>query len=108
MPARPRRGASPTAGASTWCWTTSPRASTREVKRHCRKSNIRLVYTATCASWMNRIERHFAPFRRFVLDNSDWSNHSEIARASQGNLRWGSRDKKNAKILKEQDSIRTL
>ena len=67
-----------------------------------------LVFTATYASWMNRIECHFAPFRRFVLDNSDWSSHTEIARAAQDYLRWRNRDKKNARILKEQNTIRTL
>jgi hypothetical protein len=80
----------------------------RDVKAYCRSSNIRLVYTATYASWMNRIECHFAPFRRFVMDNSDWSDHKEIARAAQDYLRWRNQDKKNAKILKEQNSIRTL
>jgi hypothetical protein len=57
---------------------------------------------------MNRIECHFAPFRRFVLDNSDWPDHTEIARAAQKYLRWRNRDKKNARILKEQNTIRTL
>ena len=80
----------------------------RDVKAYCRSSNIRLVYTATYASWMNRIECHFAPFRRFVMDNSDWSDHKEIARAAQDYLRWRNQDKKNAKILKEQNSIPTL
>jgi hypothetical protein len=80
----------------------------RDVRRYCRQSKIRLVYTATYASWMNRIECHFAPFRRFVLDNSDWPDHTEIARAAQKYLRWRSRDKKNTRILKEQNTIRTL
>lgn len=69
---------------------------------------IRRVYTATYASWMNRIECHFAPFRRFVLDNSDWRDHSQIARAVQDYLRWRNREKRNPNILKEQNSIRTL
>lgn len=80
----------------------------RQVRSYCLKSNIRLVYTATYASWMNRIECHFAPFRRFVLDNSDYADHKEIARAAQDYLRWRNRDKNNLKILKAQNSIRTL
>ena len=79
-----------------------------QVRAYCRASNIRLVYTATYASWMNRIECHFAPLRRFVIDNSDWPDHTEIARAAQHYLRWRNRDKKNAKIVKKQNSIRTL
>ncbi len=43
----------------------------RDVRGYCRSNNIRLVYTATNTSCMNRIECHFAPFRHFVLDNSD-------------------------------------
>ena len=80
----------------------------REVKRYCRASNIMLVYTATYASWMNRIECHFAPFRQFVLDNSDHADHRELARAAQHYLRWRNSDKKNQKIVKAQNSIRTL
>jgi len=80
----------------------------RQVKHYCRKNNIRLVFTATYASWMNRIECHFAPLRHFVIANSDWPDHKEIARATQDYLRWRNADKKNARILKEQNTIRTL
>jgi len=80
----------------------------RKVKRYCRHSNIWLVYTATYASWMNRIECHFAPLKTFVISNSDYSGHAEIARAAQDYLRWRNADKKNHRILKEQNSIPTL
>lgn len=74
----------------------------------CSQHNIELVFTATNASWMNRIESHFAPFRRFVLDNSDYASHDAIAKAAQDYIRWRNRDSKNKRILKEQKSIRTL
>jgi len=74
----------------------------------CAQHNIELVFTATNASWMNRIESHFAPFRRFVLDNSDYANHDEIAKAAQGYIRWRNRDARNKRILEEQKSVRTL
>ena len=81
---------------------------TPEVRRYCRRNRIRLVFTATYASWMNRIECHFAPFKAFVISNSDYSSHGELEAAAQDYLRWRNAEKKNARILKEQNSIRTL
>ena len=78
------------------------------VREWCRGNRITLVFTATNASWMNRIECHFAPFRKFVIDNSDYHNHREIAKAAQDYLRWRNRNAQDKKILKEQNSIRTL
>ena len=79
-----------------------------DVRRFCRRNRITPVFTATYASWMNRIECHFAPFKAFVISNSDYSGHDEIETAAQDYLRWRNADKGNAKILKEQNSIRTL
>jgi len=53
---------------------------------------------------MNRIECHFAPFRKFVLDNSDYPNHQEIAKAAQRYIRWRNRYARDKKMLKEQKS----
>ena len=80
----------------------------KDSRQWCRKNKITLVFTATYASWMNRIECHFAPFKKFVLDNSDYSNHDEIEKAAQHYLRWRNADATNKKILKAQNAIRTL
>ena len=80
----------------------------RDVVAWCNRNNITMVFTATYASWMNRIECHFAPFKAFVISNSDHAGHDEIETAAQDYLHWRNADKKNAKILKEQNSIRTL
>lgn len=80
----------------------------QEVCQWCRRNRITLVFTATYASWMNRIECHFAPFKTFVISNSDYSDHKEIDKAAQDYLRWRNADKRDQKILKEQNSIRTL
>jgi transposase len=79
-----------------------------EVRRFCRRNRITQVFTATYASWMNRIECHFAPLKTFVISNSDYASHQEIDVAAQDYLRWRNADKRNAKILKEQNSIPTL
>ena len=79
-----------------------------DVRRFCRRNKITLVFTATYASWMNRIECHFAPLKTFVISNSDYASHQAIDEAAQDYLRWRNADKRNAKILKEQNSIRTL
>ena len=79
-----------------------------EVRRFCRRHKVTLVFTATYASWMNRIECHFAPFKAFVISNSDYASHDQIETAAQDYLRWRNADKENTKILKEQNSIRTL
>lgn len=80
----------------------------QEVRRWCRQNKITLVFTATNASWMNRIECHFAPFKAFVINNSDYANHREIWKAAQDYLKWRNAHKKNKKLLKKQNSIRTL
>jgi transposase len=81
---------------------------TVEVMRYCRANRITPVFTATNASWMNRIECHFAPFKKFVISNSDYSNHEEIQEAARDYLKWRNADKKNNKILKAQKSMRVL
>lgn len=74
----------------------------------CAQHNVQPVFTATNASWMNRIECHFAPLRRFVIDNSDYPDHAAIARAVQDYLRWRNRNARDNKLLDAQKSIPTL
>lgn len=56
---------------------------TLKVRRWCRKNNIHLIWTPTNASWLNPIECHFTPIKRFVLDNTYYANHDELRRALQ-------------------------
>lgn len=53
---------------------------TPEVKRWCRRNNVHLIWTPTNASWLNPIECHFTPVKEFVICNSDYPDHHEIAR----------------------------
>ena len=79
-----------------------------EVADWCHKNKIDLVFTATNASWMNRIECHFAPAKQFVINNSDHPDHKSIGRAMQDYVRWRNKDVKNKKILKAQNKVRVL
>lgn len=81
---------------------------TRAVLRYCKANRISPVFTATNASWMNRIECHFAPFKKFVISNSDYGNHGEIEKAAQDYLTWRNAEKRSRKILEAQKSIRVL
>lgn len=49
---------------------------------------VRLYFTPTNASWLNRIERHFGPLKKFALDNSDHSSHQEQEEAIQNYFLW--------------------
>ena len=53
-----------------------------------RRSNVRFYFTPTNASWLNRIECHFGPLRKFALNNSDYRTHQEQEAAIQTYLRW--------------------
>ena len=52
------------------------------------ENNVELVYTPTHASWLNRIECHFGPLRKFVLNGSDYENHQALANAIRAYIRW--------------------
>lgn len=53
--------------------------------------NIRLYYTPTNASWLNRIESHFAALRKFALEPSDHRSHEEQQQAIENYLTWRNR-----------------
>jgi transposase len=79
-----------------------------EVRRWCEANNIELVYTATYASWMNRIECHFTAVKRFVISNSDYPDHSAIAKMMRKYVRWRNRNPNNKKLRKIQNTRRVL
>ena len=76
-----------------------------EVKSWCRENGVWLIFTATNASWMNRIECHFGPVREFVLNNSNYKNHRELAQAFKEHLRWRNLHPSDLRILKAQNKI---
>jgi hypothetical protein len=52
-----------------------------KAKTWTKENNMELVFTPTYASWLNRIECHFGPLRKFVLEGSDFRHHKDLASA---------------------------
>ncbi|MNC82012.1 hypothetical protein D3C75_1353530 [compost metagenome] len=69
---------------------------------------MELVYTPTYASWLNRIECHFGPLRKFVLEGSDFAKNQDLGLAIQAYLRWRNKNKRKAIILREQNKIKVV
>ena len=80
----------------------------QEVVDWCEVNHIALVFTATYASWMNRIECHFTAVKRFVISNSDYPDHAAIAKAMQDYLRWRNRNTDDKELRKAENSRRVL
>ena len=78
----------------------------KKVKTWARENNVELIYTPTYASWLNRIECHFGPLRKFVFEGSNYSSHDELAKAIQAYIRWRNKNKHHEAILKEQNKIK--
>ncbi len=53
--------------------------------------NVRLYFTPTQASWLNRIEAEFTALKEFALRNSDFRSHEEQQEAIERYLRWRNR-----------------
>lgn len=51
-------------------------------------NNVELAYVPTNASWLNRIEGHFAALRYFTLDGTDHVTHIEQARRIRRYIAW--------------------
>jgi transposase len=54
-------------------------------------NNIRLYFTPTQASWLNRIECHFTALKKFALETSDHRSHAEQQEAIESYLHWRNR-----------------
>jgi transposase len=65
-----------------------------EVLNWAARHNIRFYWTPTQASWLNRIESHFAAVRKFALDTSDHRSHEEQQEAMESYLAWRNRRRK--------------
>lgn len=72
----------------------------REVFDWARSHNVRLVFTPTYASWLNRIEPLFAGVRYFALNNSDYADHDETRRAINAYVAWRNRQPNHPKVAR--------
>lgn len=62
-----------------------------EVREWAKRHRVRFYFTPTNASWLNRIESHFAALKDFALKNSDYQTHEEQQQAIQSYLAWRNR-----------------
>lgn len=61
---------------------------TADVAQYAATHQIRFYFTPTGASWLNRIECHFAALRKFALDNTDYRSHDDMQAAIRRYLHW--------------------
>lgn len=62
-----------------------------EVLAYAAAHRIKFYLTPTGASWLNRIECHFAALRKFALDNTDYRTHDDMQAAIRRYLAWRNR-----------------
>lgn len=65
-----------------------------EVIQYMARNRMEPVWTPTEASWLNLIEPHFGPMKKFLLDNSDDPDHEVRRRRIYRYLTW--RNKQHA------------
>jgi transposase len=70
-----------------------------KVREWCEKNKVELCYTPTYSSWANPIEPHFGALRSFVLRNSDYPSHRQLAAALHAYLRWRNANARDPRIL---------
>jgi transposase len=64
-----------------------------EVKAWARQNKVKFYFTATNASWMNRIESQFTELKEFALNNSDYRTHETLQEAIELYLQWRNGDR---------------
>lgn len=60
----------------------------KEVIQWTQRNNMKLYFTPTNASWLNRIECQFTAMKEFALENSDFRTHEEQQEAIESYLAW--------------------
>ena len=80
---------------------------TEKVFQWCRSNSVWLIFTATNASWMNRIEAQFGSIRYFVLKNYYPENHMELEQNIKEHLKWRNSNRHNSllKILQKKTYV---
>jgi transposase len=61
-------------------------------------NNVELAYVPTDASWLNRIECHFAALRYFALDGTDHCSHHEQNSMIRRYIAWRNRNTDNEEL----------
>lgn len=66
-----------------------------EIFQWCHLHGAWLIFTATNASWMNRIEAQFGSIHYFVLKNSYPKNHEKLKYDIKEHLKWRNKNRHN-------------
>lgn len=78
----------------------------RDIKDWVADHAMELVFIATNASWMNRIECHFKPLKKFAISNTDPQDHEELAENIREYMNWRNSNPTDRKILEEQAKLK--
>jgi hypothetical protein len=65
--------------------------SVPRVLRYALENNISFAFTPFNASWLNPIEPHFGPLRKFAISNCNPKDHGEIATSVRRYVAWRNR-----------------
>ena len=76
--------------------------TTPAIRRWAARNKVELVLTPTSASWANPIEARFGPLRSFTMANSNYPNHTILARQLQQYLRWRNANARHPDVLAAQ------
>jgi transposase len=78
-------------------------ANTTPAIRHwAKRHKIELCLTPTYSSWANPIEAQFGPLRTFTMANSNYPNHTVLARDLHAYLRWRNTNARHPDVLAAQ------
>ncbi|MER7283772.1 IS630 family transposase [Dactylosporangium sp. NPDC000244] len=75
---------------------------TRAIRTWAARNRVELCLTPTSASWANPIEAQFGPLRSFTMANSNYPNHTVLARDLQQYLRWRNANARHPDVLAAQ------
>jgi transposase len=76
--------------------------TTPTIRAWCSRNNVELCLSPTSASWANPIEAQFGPLRSFTMANSNYPNHTVLARDLQTYLRWRNANARHPDVLAAQ------
>lgn len=76
--------------------------TTPAIRAWAARNKVELCLTPTSASWANPIEAQFGPLRSFTMANSNYPNHTVLAREMQTYLRWRNANARHPDVLAAQ------
>jgi len=71
-----------------------------EIEKWSKQSNVKIEFTPTNASWLNRIECQFTEMKKFVFGNTDYRSHKEVKEATYKFLIYRNRRNKKRNQIK--------